>query len=1572
MKTIHLHGILAERFAESYDFEVSSAAEALTALSSQVPGFVEVFQEGRWELISGPISYGVENLTFSIPSELHIYPALEGSKKGGVGKLLLGVGMMALAFSTGGMSLLANGAGMLGGAVGGGMGAAAASEGMLALGGAMKFYGFALALGGVAQLLSPKPKIASSIAEDKHPSMLFTGAIQTTQEGAGVPIALGGPVMCGSHVISGGLYVEEVDLTPTGDVYSPQPDAGAVKILSSLFNAVHFDTVEITGSKGKGGKSAKVAVEAKNTLMTEMTAKIVDLVSVGEVYGWDDPQHPLRCFFMDETPIERDDGTGGNYANFEGLEVHTRLGFPVQDPIPGMDEQASESSVGTVVNFGPSNKIVRLITDETLDAARVKIAFNAMTEQDAKTGDINGSSVEYRVGVRATGWADFSWRVTRTLSEKFTAPLQVAHRIELPAGLGPWEIAVERLTPDSTSVAINNEFSFLSYTRIIDAKMTYPGSAVVGTIAAARQFGDRVPNRAFLWKGIICSVPSNYNPLTRKYTGIWDGTWIRKWTNNGVWVTWEVLTNSDWGFGKYIPQNLMNKWAFYEAAVICDQPVPDGLGGFEPRWTMAAWINTVEEARTFIQTMCSNYLGIMMWGRGAAQISVDSRKKTSRVVNNSNVMDGKFIYEGIGRKAVYTVALVTWNDPNNFFKPAIETVEIPELIAIYGRRPKDVFAFGTTSRGQARRQGLWELYRDFYGNPFVTYKAGLDHAQVLPGEVVEVADVNQQGIRTGGRLKSVSGSSVTLDAPFLFEAGATYILAIALSEPVYDQPVYSRSIDSVGTDYVDLSVAMDSDDRWSGTLTQGATTKTINQVDGGRIYLNSVVGLNPGPVSLKFTSSDGGDIELNVLEFAVTNPAISTDILTVAGTLPSMDEELTLVYALKSDSLETQKFTILSFEETEDCVYEIVALRYTEELFDLIEDGKAFTPRPTTIYDTTIPADPPTNLDLQYRIVMKAGTPKEVIEFTFNKSANALVVRYEIMWRFQNGTWQNGQTQNTSFETTFLGSGLYEWSIIAVPAYGKASTPAISSKVIGEDRLIGLVPITNLGLEGLEVTENLFGGRALRFTWGVAAPEGYTGDDWLDPFFLDFEIKVYKSDNTLLRTFYTKERRAEYTQEMLREDLITSPGGTGIVRNIKISVRLRDQQGSTHPSSTRVFTNPSPEIPNITVRPTLSGATLTIDPVEDLDVSYLAIWVSDTNVVTPDLSPEVYTLQSSVEITAEPGQTKFFRYAQTDDWARDVLDSNISSVHTFSAAIVPGLADALIDIQETMNSAIALTNAQLAQLLRERGIQDKMNLIGFVSPDGKAFALNETVVKLTDGMSFAQFKEALSASFDGLTASIGLILEVSADPTNAYATASLISDVQGRLTAIKTHNNGHIGQIIFVSDEIHFQDPDDIDGSTAVEMLSYVGGRWTLSGEVYIQKLIAGSVETAGMVDHAVSDIMSSNYSVLTSGSGSFATLPGEHVFILDYPAKLVISASMAFIDGGGNGPSYHHSEIQIVVNGTPLPVRVEDGALSIQTLILIRTVDVLPGEITVALQVKTKPDDGYNVGNLITQWFLK
>ncbi len=144
------------------------------------------------------------------------------------------------------------------------------------------------------------------------------------------------------------------------------------------------------------------------------------------------------------------------------------------------------------------------------------------------------------------------------------------------------------MTPDSTTDQLQNKTLWSSYTEIIDVKQCYPNTALVGVQVDSEQFGSQQVSRNYHLRGRILQVPSNYNPQTRQYSGIWDGTFKPAYSNNMAWCLWDMLTHPRYGMGKRLGAADVDKWALYVIGQCCDQSVPDGFGGTEPRITCNA------------------------------------------------------------------------------------------------------------------------------------------------------------------------------------------------------------------------------------------------------------------------------------------------------------------------------------------------------------------------------------------------------------------------------------------------------------------------------------------------------------------------------------------------------------------------------------------------------------------------------------------------------------------------------------------------------------------------------------------------------------------------------------------------------------------------------------------------------------------------------------------------------------------------------------------------------------------------------------------------------------------------
>ncbi|WP_086932190.1 host specificity protein J [Agarilytica rhodophyticola] len=534
--------------------------------------------------------------------------------------------------------------------------------------------------------------------------------------------------------------------------------------------------MDIIGNKGgkAGGGAARAAQEDPNTLKSVATARVLDLVSEGEIEGL---VNGLQSVYLDGVPVQNDDGS----FNFEGVAIDTRVGLPVQDYIEGFGQVESEFVVDQEVLF--NTPVVRAITNDEVDAVRVKIVVPALTSQDPENGDLHGYNVVVRIDVQYDGGAWNSY-VSSTIAGKTTSEYERSFNIVRTRASSSWNIRVVRISRDSDDDATKENKTFWgTYTELIDTKLSYPDCAIIAVAINAEQFGDKVPRREYHIRGRKVPVPSNYNPQTRQYTGIWNGTFVNAWTNNPAWCYYDMVTHDRYGLGEFIEPFRVDKGRLYQISQYCDELVDDGFGGQEPRFTLNVQIRTREEAQTLIRKLASVFRGVTYWGSGTVIPVQDAPADYEFLACPANVIDGKFTYSSKSLKNRSTAALVTYNDPNDGEKAAVEVYEDSDAVAVHGWKQKDITAFGCNSRGLARRVGKWEIEHDQNATTTVTYRAALDHLSIRPYSVIAIQDPAIAGERLSGRMVSVRGSVLTVDALPDSLISSTYTYRISYITP---------------------------------------------------------------------------------------------------------------------------------------------------------------------------------------------------------------------------------------------------------------------------------------------------------------------------------------------------------------------------------------------------------------------------------------------------------------------------------------------------------------------------------------------------------------------------------------------------------------------------------------------------------------------------------------------------------------------------------------------------------------------------------------------------------------------
>jgi len=855
------------------------------------------------------------------------------------------------------------------------------------------------------------------------------------------------------------------------------------------------------GGKG-GGNSARVPVEAKDSLRSKAFAQVIDLISEGEIGGLVDG---LKSVYLDGTPIQNADGTN----NFSGAELITRSGSQLQSYVPGF--AAAENTIQVGVEVTTTTSVTRQITNANTNTVRVIIGIPNLSKQDLTNGDLNGTTVEYAIDLQANGggfvpqllsysevstgltnvspgryastdavtkaitirvpaimvtggghrmeyklvasgtwltagvttvtngaWDAFvslarfktptlafgQWEARvvtnagaaipatnvsasrfvgvekETLVGKTTTRYQRSYEVQL-TGSAPWDIRVRRITADSTSVVLQNKTVFDTYTEVIEAKLRYPNSALVALKIDSSQF-QNIPTRGYEVNLLLIQVPSNYNPTTRAYTGSWDGTFKVAWSNNPAWCFHDLLTNERYGLGGLMDPTQVDKWALYSIGQYCDGMVSNGFGGTEPRFTCNFYLQTRAEAYKVLQDFASIFRGMAFWSTGAITAVQDAPSDPVALFTAANVIDGKFTYAGSGLKARHTVALVTWNDPEDLYRQKIEYVEDADGINRYGVQQTEVTAVGCTSRGQANRAGKWLLFSERMETETVQFSVGLDGTLVRPGSVIKVSDANRASARLGGRVSASTTSTITVD-----QAPTTSVIGWTLYVTLSNGTVESRGVSSV-----------------VGTLIAA---------------------------SASFTSA----------------PAPQG------------------IWILSGPSVEAQTFRVLAIaEDGETKNYAITALAHEPLKYAAIESGLVLAPRDITRLND-VPATP-TGLVLSESLYTQQSQVRAKANIGWLEVAG--VYKYFVEWRKDSGNWARIETQNTDIEILDITPGTFDVRVYSsnpaglisgyvsgsLAALGKTAPPANVSGFTGSvDPSLGLTltwsPVADIDVEVYEV-----------------------------------------------------------------------------------------------------------------------------------------------------------------------------------------------------------------------------------------------------------------------------------------------------------------------------------------------------------------------------------------------------------------------------------------------------------------------------------------------------------------------
>ncbi|NWC30611.1 DUF1983 domain-containing protein, partial [Pseudomonas tolaasii] len=521
--------------------------------------------------------------------------------------------------------------------------------------------------------------------------------------------------------------------------------------------------LDIHGAKG-GESKPKSPVESPDSLRSTNVAKI--LIAVGE--GEFDGTPTARDIFLDNTPIQ---DASGNF-NFTNVKWDWRPGSVEQSYISGIPSVDNETSLNIELRSG--TPWVQSLTNLQLSAARIRLATPRLASQDSE-GNIGGYSIQYAVDVATDGGA-YQEVLVGAMTGKTTTRYERSLRIDLPPATSGWLIRVRRITPNQNTDKVADSLFIAGYTQVIDAKLRYPNTALLFVEFDAEQFTN-IPAVTVKCKARRWQVPSNYDPVARTYSGAWDGTMKEAWTNNPAWITYGICTQDRFGLGRRIKPWMVDKWELYRIAQYCDQMVPNGADGVEPRFLCDMNLQGKADAWSLLRDIAGIYRGMTYWAQGQLVMQADMPRSQDMdyVFTRSNVVDGKISYGSASAKTRFTRCLVSYDNPLNNYDTDVTVYSDLPLQRRLGDKPTEISAIGCTRASEAQRRAKWLVLSNNQDRT-ISFRTGMEGRIPLPGFIIPVADSLLAGREIGGRIAAAAGKIITLDRDTLVKPGDRLVI----------------------------------------------------------------------------------------------------------------------------------------------------------------------------------------------------------------------------------------------------------------------------------------------------------------------------------------------------------------------------------------------------------------------------------------------------------------------------------------------------------------------------------------------------------------------------------------------------------------------------------------------------------------------------------------------------------------------------------------------------------------------------------------------------------------------------
>ena len=515
-------------------------------------------------------------------------------------------------------------------------------------------------------------------------------------------------------------------------------------------------------------------------------AEVVLGICEGEIEGL---EKGTQSFYINDTALVNSSGD----SNFDYFTYELYPGSGANEELKYFLGGASNpTTVGEELAY--NTPIVRTTQSGQIDFIEVRIVIQQLMNVKTKTGKSWGGSIEVQIEYKPI--TSKEWTTIRKdgkpyiISGKITAPTVQEFRFKVDRIGEPYDIRITKCTPDGDNSSRYNTVSWEGFQEGVTSAIEFPNTALSHIYWKYNNQITSLPSFYGIYKLMKVRIPSNYNPETREYTGEWDGTFKRAWTDNPAWCLYDFIMNDRYGVNAF-SQVTLDKWDCYEAGQWCDELVNDGRGGLEPRYTCNLVQTEATNGREFAMYLAGLFNAVLVEeATGYLRLFVEKDEDAVFLFTPENVTEEGFSYSFTNPETRYNDIKVSFTNPELNWDPDTRRVYNQEDIDKNGRVTYDFAAVGCIREGEAMRRAYYKLVTSLTEKCTVTFTTNRQAQCLSNFDIILIADP-VLGYSIPGRIKDISEDRKTIylrDSIYL-EAGIPYKIQLNVPEGLFETEI---------------------------------------------------------------------------------------------------------------------------------------------------------------------------------------------------------------------------------------------------------------------------------------------------------------------------------------------------------------------------------------------------------------------------------------------------------------------------------------------------------------------------------------------------------------------------------------------------------------------------------------------------------------------------------------------------------------------------------------------------------------------------------------------------------------